>query len=1195
MSTLALSSWLRIATLVALFALVVVTVVPASRDAAFASSPSAWERITATGTAPLSVAMKSGLGVTVSFTNAVQTSSYPPLKYLTDPNFGNPSRVRFDFDKPVTNLRVLYSHVETGDFEVVETSAGFADFRALAAGGQLVAHTGTLVAGQGAGSLSTSSPADGKINGSGTSSGTIELQFSSGITWISMTGTGIGGNLVGLELPEPTIAAPSTTSGTLDQPFASGVPATTQFTSGTVSFAVSAGSLPAGLSLSTSTGEISGTPSAAGSFPLTLAATHADGGTVTRSVTLTVAKINQVITWSPTTALTLADSGLTLAATLTTGDGTLGYTVVSAGTTGCSLSGSTLTFAGTGSGANGCEVRPTATSTSNYNAKSDASTVTFDISRGTFAITRPGSRVGVTDSSFTDVCTSTCDVIGFAAADEILVVVSKSNGTALSGRVRLGSATGLVQGQTGYQADATAANGHTELAFIGTQAEVNAALETLQYKGPSGGGDESLGITASLSGAAYFAGTGSFYEVVNVGSAIAWEDARCRALYGDSSAHDNSAGLTQTDDECTNKTSRRTLNGLNGYLANITSLEEHNFLRSKLNNVGWIGGADLDTEGTFQWMDGPEAGEVFFIAGTSNRRTTNTINGISQFNYFSDGEPNDAGGAEDFVEFGFGNAGVGSSWNDCQNSCNPARSRYVIEYGGDGGAVLKQASTTFDVGAPTAPQQVMGGSATAGNSQLVLSWSAPDTGGSAITDYVIEQFDAGSSTWTVLTDGVSTATTHTVTGLTNGTSYSFRVSAKNIVGTGTASATFTGTPAAPAPSSGGSGGPGGGVSPTPVVVPLAPGAPRVIVPLQPTPIPRVLQAPVTTPGRIFDPNIGGRATVGGIPATIAQTALPTGGVSVQAGALQFGLSLIPGTGGGVDTNTSTNTPELRVPTGQTTTFNGGGLLPGSQLQVWLPGRTGNQAKELARVPVRADGTFETELSFAARQSEAPLPIGRQVMQVTGFDESGNQTVVDMTINVAQGPIAPEPNREDGRIPRLPLGSSLATSAGSPTPVTLTPLPEQNSLAISDGSWIMTVGVDGTQGAIEGSSEAPVIRMTQSSQASASGEGFLAGTTASIWIFSDPTLMATVTVGDAGTFTAEFLVDPQFLSTGNHTLQVQGVGVDGFIKSANLGVLVEEPTTLTTQSSSSLIIWVMVFLGVILAIIFVVFLRRRKEA
>jgi hypothetical protein len=412
------------------------------------------------------------------------------------------------------------------------------------------------------------------------------------------------------------------------------------------------------------------------------------------------------------------------------------------------------------------------------------------------AVSAPSSKVGTSSSSFTSVCTASCDVSGFAAEDEVLVVVNESDGSALAGEVKLASTAGLTESLTGYQADATQA-GLYEIAFEGTPSEVNAALETLQYKSPAGGGDETIQISASLSGAAYSTDTGHYYEVVNVGSAVAWEDARCRAKYGDSSAHDDSAGLTQTDDECTDTRSRRTFNGLNGYLATITSLDEHNFLRTKLNDLGWIGGADLDTEGTFQWVDGPEAGQTFFIAGTSTIRTTNAIDGVSQFNYFSNGEPNDSGGAEDFVEFGFGSNGVGSSWNDCQNSCG-SRIRFVIEYGGDGGTVLKQASNTFDVGAPTAPLQVSGLSASAGNGQLTLSWSAPGTGGSAITDYVVEQYDPDTATWSVLTDGVSTSTSYVVTGLTNGTSYSFRVSAKNVIGTGTASSTASGTPVVPA-------------------------------------------------------------------------------------------------------------------------------------------------------------------------------------------------------------------------------------------------------------------------------------------------------------------------------------------------------------------------------------------------------------
>jgi len=405
------------------------------------------------------------------------------------------------------------------------------------------------------------------------------------------------------------------------------------------------------------------------------------------------------------------------------------------------------------------------------------------------------------------------------------------------------------------------------------------------------------------------------------------------------------------------------------------------------------------------------------------------------------------------------------------------------------------------------------------------------------------------------------------------------------------SSTVSATPVVPAPSGGG--GSGGVSSPAPVVTPT-PAVPRILTPPQPTPTPSILLGPVTSPGRGFDPSIGTRATVGGAPSTVTKRALP-GGVSVQTGAFQFGMQLKdPQAGGGVDTTTPSNSPEIRVPTGQSTQFTGGGLLPGSQLQVWLPGRTGGDARELARVPVKDDGTFDTELSFTARQSETPVPIGRQVMQVAGFDENGNQTVVDMTINVSQGPVAPEPNKQVGALPELSVGSSLATSAGLPTPVTVVPLPEKKRVSIGDGSWTLLVDVDPENGVVGGTSEAPVIQVTQDSVASASGDGFLPGTTASVWMFSDPTLLGTVTVGEDGSFTAEFQVDSTYLPVGTHTLQVQGVGEDGFIKAANLGVDVREPVELTAGSATGLLWWVAYGLVAVLLLVVLFFAVRRRS-
>lgn len=66
-----------------------------------------------------------------------------------------------------------------------------------------------------------------------------------------------------------------------------------------------------------------------------------------------------------------------------------------------------------------------------------------------------------------------------------------------------------------------------------------------------------------------------------------------------------------------------------------------------------------------------------------------------------------------------------------------------------------------------------------------LTWSAPtDTGGAAITDYEVQYKKATDSSWTVFNDGVSSATNATITGLTQGELYKYRVRAINSAGSG---------------------------------------------------------------------------------------------------------------------------------------------------------------------------------------------------------------------------------------------------------------------------------------------------------------------------------------------------------------------------------------------------------------------------
>jgi hypothetical protein len=130
---------------------------------------------------------------------------------------------------------------------------------------------------------------------------------------------------------------------------------------------------------------------------------------------------------------------------------------------------------------------------------------------------------------------------------------------------------------------------------------------------------------------------------------------------------------------------------------------------------------------------------------------------------------------------------------------------------------------------PDAPTAL---SASAGNAEVGLSWTAPGSdGGSAITDYVIEYKLSSDSSWTVFADGVGITTSVTVTGLTNNLSYDFRVSAVNSIGQGPINSTTTTlstTPPIVNPPTPVGGGGGHGIPPKP------PTQPPVNVPTTPT-------------------------------------------------------------------------------------------------------------------------------------------------------------------------------------------------------------------------------------------------------------------------------------------------------------------------------------------------------------------------
>ncbi|MFT7773179.1 MAG: putative Ig domain-containing protein [Roseateles sp.] len=358
-----------------------VTYSPSSPSAGGVGSAYSQSIASASGaTAPYSYALASGslpAGLTLASNGTISGTptaggSFNIIVTATDSSTGTGP---FSATSGTLTLTVAVPTIAVNPASLSNASTGSAYSASVTGSGGTAAYTFAVTAGGLPAGLTLAS--NGTLSGTPTASGTFNFTVTA---TDSSTGTGpyTGSRPYSLTVDAPTVtvAPVSLTAATVGASTNQTVTASGGV--GPYTYAVTAGSLPAGLSLS-SGGVISGTPTAGGSFNFTVTATDSSTGTGApftgnRAYTLTVNA--PTVTVAPASLSSIA-AGATVNGTFTATGGTSAYTY--AVTAGSLPAGVSLSSAGVLSGA------ATATGTYNFTVTAtDSSTGT-----GPFTGNRP--------------------------------------------------------------------------------------------------------------------------------------------------------------------------------------------------------------------------------------------------------------------------------------------------------------------------------------------------------------------------------------------------------------------------------------------------------------------------------------------------------------------------------------------------------------------------------------------------------------------------------------------------------------------------------------------------------------------------------------------------------------------------------------------------------------------------------------
>jgi len=235
-------------------------------------------------------------------------------------------------------------------------------------------------------------------------------------------------------------------------------------------------------------------------------------------------------------------------------------------------------------------------------------------------------------------------------------------------------------------------------------------------------------------------------------------------------------------------------------------------------------------------------------------------------------------------------------------------------------------------------------------------------------------------------------------------------------------------------------------------------------------------------------------------------------------------------------------------------------------------------------------TGDTPIAGASPATTLPMNqqvSSQQIQQAIAQTESNTQ---DLSVPVFVDSQLPEPEPEN----------PLVIQTGAETRLDIITINQQAIQLQDTQGFRLTISSTDAKGELAKVNAKGAIMLKRGNFLTVTGDGYKPNSMAVAWLFSQPKRLGVISVGADGVFAANLWV-AEDVSSGQHTAQVNGLTIDGQVRSLNLAVevvddldAISNPVDSTRKSDNRLYLQFAIAAVLIGALLYFIAIERRRR-